>query len=323
MTTKAYDSSPAMLPLYLRAALPALPGIGSLSRVRHSGDAAPDLTLTRNGVRVDADQLRQYEQVCGFAVGAAVPATYLHLTVFGLQMALMTDTTFPIAPMGAIHVANSITVHRRLDAEEEYDVSVAAADLRPHPRGRLIDLRSSAQVAGVPAWEETSTLLARGRNDSAARSTNVLKDAEPPAGIVRWRLPSSLGRRYAAVSGDRNPIHLYAATAKAFGFPRQIAHGMWTMARCLAALQGRLPDAYTLEVAFKKPIPLPSTVVFGSRLGDGVIDFGVTANTDGAPHLVGRITEAMVRRSAGQAPLDALHIAAAGSETQRVRRRGG
>ena len=112
-----------------------------------------------------------------------------------------------------------------------------------------------------------------------------------PEGSTKWRLPRDLGRRYAAVSGDRNPIHLYAATAKAFGFPRQIAHGMWTKARCLAALQGRLPDAYSVEVGFKKPIPLPSTVVFGSRLGDDVIEFGVTRAKDGVPHLVGRVTE--------------------------------
>ena len=62
-----------------------------------------------------------------------------------------------------------------------------------------------------------------------------------PPGGVEWRLPGDLGRRYAAVSGDRNPIHLYALTAKAFGFPRQIAHGMWSKARCLAASRTGCP----------------------------------------------------------------------------------
>ena len=78
---------------------------------------------------------------------------------------------------------------------------------------------------------------------------------------AEWRLPDDLGRRYAAVSGDRNPIHLHAWSAKPFGFPRAIAHGMWTKARCLAAL--RLPDAFTAEVRFKKPILLPGKVTFG------------------------------------------------------------
>ena len=77
---------------------------------------------------------------------------------------------------------------------------------------------------------------------------------------AEWRLGGDLGRRYAAVSGDRNPIHLHALTAKPFGFPRAIAHGMWTKARCLAALEGRLPDAFSVDVRFRKPILLPGRV---------------------------------------------------------------
>jgi acyl dehydratase len=113
-----------------------------------------------------------------------------------------------------------------------------------------------------------------------------------PGNGVEWRLPGNLGRRYAAVSGDHNPIHLYPLTAKAFGFPRQIAHGMWSKARCVAAIANRLPDAVTVEVEFKKPILLPGTVAFGSRVVDDGphqgIDFSLTNPTSGAPHLAGR-----------------------------------
>ena len=84
---------------------------------------------------------------------------------------------------------------------------------------------------------------------------------EDPPVTAHWRLPDDLGRRYAAVSGDHNPIHMHGLTAKAFGFPRAIVHGMWTKARCLASL--RLPDAYAVDVRFKKPILLPSKVTFG------------------------------------------------------------
>ena len=113
---------------------------------------------------------------------------------------------------------------------------------------------------------------------------------EVPPSATTWDLPGDLGRRYAAVSGDHNPIHLYGVTAKAFGFPRQIAHGMWSKARCLAALDGRLPDAVTVEVAFKKPILLPGTVAFGStRTGEGYA-FSLTNPKSGAPHLLGRAT---------------------------------
>ena len=115
-----------------------------------------------------------------------------------------------------------------------------------------------------------------------------------PSSGTQWRLGADLGRRYAAVSGDHNPIHLYGVTAKAFGFPRQIAHGMWSKARCLAALDGRYPDAVRVDVAFKKPVLLPGTVAFGSRAvssGDARDwAFSLTSPKDGAPHLLGRTT---------------------------------
>ena len=106
------------------------------------------------------------------------------------------------------------------------------------------------------------------------------------------RRPTS-GRRYAAVSGDHNPIHLYPLTAKALGFPRQIAHGMWTKARGLAALENRLPDAVSVEVAFKKPILLPGTVTFGARTHRRPARaLARSALRDGAPHLLGRAVPA-------------------------------
>lgn len=82
---------------------------------------------------------------------------------------------------------------------------------------------------------------------------------------VRWTLPGGLGRRYASVSGDRNPIHLSALTARPFGFRGAIAHGMWTAARCLAEVDHRLPEAYTLDIRFRRPVPVPSLVSFGAR----------------------------------------------------------
>ena len=80
--------------------------------------------------------------------------------------------------------------------------------------------------------------------------------------MVTQRLPTYFD---GSVSGDLNPIHMHPLTAKAFGFPTAIAHGMWTKARCLAALHPRLPDHFRVEVQFRKPILLPATVQFGEE----------------------------------------------------------
>ncbi|MGH3357574.1 MAG: MaoC family dehydratase [Nocardioidaceae bacterium] len=290
MAARTVDGAPASLPLYVKAALPAVPLLGRLPGVRHHpGGDVPDTTLTRERVTTDMAPLAAYARVCGYGLRNELPPTYPHLAAFGLQLTLMTDTAFPFAPMGLVHVTNSITQHRPIGVDEEYDVSVHAANLRPHPRGRIVDLVSRASVDGDVVWEETSSYLSRGRRDDNVSSDSPLDGVDAPAGSTRWRLESDLGRRYGAVSGDRNPIHLYRLSAKALGFPRQIAHGMWTLAHALAALDGRLPESYRVDVEFRKPILLPGTAAFGADVAADTMTFGVTGDPKPLTHLVGRV----------------------------------
>jgi acyl dehydratase len=289
MTTRVFSKAPATAPLMLKAALPALPVIGGLPGIRHAKGSAPDLVLERTGVVTDPAHLDAYNEVCGFPRADHLPATYPHVAAFGLHMTLMTDTAFPFAPMGLVHLRNTITQHRPLGIDETFDVSVRATDLRPFPKGSLIDLVTTATVDGEIVWDETMTLFSRHRDGAAETSPSPLAGAEAPAGIVHWKLAGDLGRRYGAVSGDRNPIHLHPLTARAFGFPSTIAHGMWTLARSLSAVHNRLPSSFTNHAEFRKPILLPRTVVFGSSTEDGVLTFGVKGSRKPETHLVGRV----------------------------------
>lgn len=296
MAVREFAEAPSTLPLYLRAALPAVPLVGGLPGVRHTAGSVPDLTLERRSVTTDLDHLASYVDVCGFALRETLPVTYPHMAAFGLQMALMVDTAFPFAPMGLVHLRNSITQHRPITVTETYDVAVRAADLRPHPKGTLIDVLSTARVGDEVVWEETMTLLRRGGGRGPEVAAAPLEGVEPPAGTTTWHLDAGLGRRYGAVSGDRNPIHMSRLSAKAFGFPRQIAHGMWTKARALAAVENRLPDAYTVVAEFRRPILLPATVMLGTATEGGRLLLGITGRARGderAPaHLVARVTPA-------------------------------
>ncbi|HET8560960.1 MAG TPA: MaoC/PaaZ C-terminal domain-containing protein [Marmoricola sp.] len=275
------------LPTMVRAALPVVPGVNQLPGIARKGGPLPDLSLDRTDVGVDRGHVAAYREVCGFEPRQVLPLTYPHMLAFGLHMRIMTDPSFPFPAIGTVHVGNTIRQHRPVGFDERLDVTARAADLRPHPRGKVFDLVTTVRSDGEPVWESTSNYLRVGQRDETAVVEGEPMEIVPGSG-VEWRLPANLGRRYAAVSGDHNPIHLYPLTAKAFGFPRQIAHGMWSTARCVAAIENRLPDEVTVGVEFKKPILLPGKVAFGSRLVDGGVDFSLTRPRDGRPHLVGR-----------------------------------
>jgi len=293
MTTVRLSQPPRTGGLLLRAA------VGAVNRRRAApGDALPDTELVLPEQAVDRDHLGRYSLVCGFGTRDELPATYPHVLAFPLAMSLLSRRDFPFALLGLVHVGNTITQLRPLRADELLTVRVRVADLRPHDRGQQFDVVHTAVVGGEAVWRDVSTYLRRSstgssRSDgSPAGSSRPDRAAEPPpAPSAVWRVGRDLGRRYAAVSGDRNPIHLSALTARAFGFRRAIAHGMWTKARCLAGLEGRLPDAFTVMVAFKQPVLLPSTVAFSAAAEATGWRFAVHHAGWGRPHLAGAVTE--------------------------------
>jgi len=291
VTTRRLDSAPAALPLIVRAGLGAVPGAGKLPFGAGGGGTIPALELELADVTVDPGKLADYCRVCGFTLRDTLPSTYPHVLAFPLHMKLLTDPTFPFPAVGLVHIANRITQHRPIGAGEALSLTVAATQPERHPKGQAFKLVTEARAGEELVWQGESTNLRRGGGDA----DGAPKEPDPAEGAelrdeAEWSLPGDLGRRYAAVAGDRNPIHLYGFTAKAFGFPRQIAHGMWTKGRCLAALDSRVPGAYTVDVAFKKPILLPSKVRFATGAPDGATAFTVRSARDDSPHLAGSLT---------------------------------
>ncbi|GGK35606.1 hypothetical protein GCM10010124_30420 [Pilimelia terevasa] len=295
------DRMPEVGPLYRRAVGRALPVPRALGQRggRQAPRTLPAAALAVDGVTVDVAHLAAYARVCGFPLRDALPATYPHVLAFPLAMALMSRDDFPFPMVGLVHVANRIEVLRELAASATLTVTAVAEELRPHPRGRQFDLAVEVTDADGLAWRGVSTYLRRERAadagggdgdgpaagaagagaDPAAHGGGA-RHGDPGAGsaagggevaptVARWKLGTGVGRSYAAVSGDRNPIHTSALGARLFGFRRPIAHGMWSKARCLAALDGRLPATYAVDVAFRSPILLPGGVDFGAAEAAG------------------------------------------------------
>ncbi|MFB9906769.1 MaoC/PaaZ C-terminal domain-containing protein [Allokutzneria oryzae] len=275
-TVRKLHSTPSLGLLYPKAAL-SFGGRGS---------ELPGVEYVRPEVVIDRAALASYNEVCGFGTGDVLPATYPHVLAFPLAVRLMTDRGFPFRLPGLVHVNNRITQHRPVSAGERLRLRVWADSLREHERGQQFDVMSEAAVGEDVVWEGVSTYLRRTTSSSSA-SPSSSEVEELPAPSAVWHTGSDLGRRYAAVSGDHNPIHLRKITARLFGFPRAIAHGMWTKAHCLAAFSGRLPDAFTVDVRFKLPVLLPSSVEFRSARHGSDWEFSVRSKR--GPHLTGAI----------------------------------
>ncbi|MFF5338588.1 MaoC/PaaZ C-terminal domain-containing protein [Streptomyces sp. NPDC013181] len=225
--------------------------------------------------------LAAYRRICGFAADGPLPLTYPHVLAFPSAMRLMTRRDFPLPVTGLVHTWIEIAAHRTLWAEDPLELTVYAGELAPHRRGTEVTVVTEARLAGELVWESRSGYLSR----HATRAQEPPRADPPPLlpAVAEWRLPGDLGRRYAAASGDRNPIHLHPLTARLFGFPRAIAHGMWTVARCLAAT----PDPAALRTVradFRAPVLLPATVTYAT---EGTA-FQLRAGADGERvHLTG------------------------------------
>ncbi|MFG3100109.1 MaoC/PaaZ C-terminal domain-containing protein [Streptomyces sp. NPDC048182] len=264
-------NGPTDLTLTRAPALPPLLARGALlspAKRPHPDAGFPRTRLLLPGARADLPRLAAYERVCGFSTGAdTLPVTYPHLLGFPLAMRLMSARAFPLPLLGLVHTSIELTRHTALPVGAAYDVAVHVAGLAPHRRGTEATVATELRDAsGAVVWESRSTYLARHGTPGEESGTAARQEPETLPVRAEWRLGGDIGRRYGAASGDRNPIHLHPLTARLFGFPRAIAHGMWTVARCLA--EHGTPDAVAVRAAFRAPVLLPATVAYGAD-GDG------------------------------------------------------
>lgn len=257
----------------------------------------------------EAAHLAAYQELLGEPSSDVLPAGFLHVQAFPLATAVMVRPDFPLPLLGMVHLRNVARVLRPVRLGEQLEVRAWAQDVRAHRRGAQVDLVAEVSVGGELAYRGVSTYLAKGFRAPGASGAAEGGDAEggdaerptwePPMPTARWRLGAGTGRAYGAVSGDQNPIHTSALGAKAFGFPRAIAHGMYTAARALAEVgPARRGDAYEWTVEFFRPVLLPGTVDVAIRpvadVADAPVDGGFVydgwRSGKGTRHFTGSVT---------------------------------
>lgn len=112
-------------------------------------------------------------------------------------------------------------------------------------------------------------------------------------------------RSYAEASGDHNPLHEDDTVARAAGFPRVVAHGMYTMgtlASWLAEWAGDPAALLRMHASFRAPVLVEETIACGGRVRSldadtrtAVLEVWVTLERDGTIEWPIRRSEAEVR----------------------------
>lgn len=216
-------------------------------------------------------------------LAALIHPNYAQTLTLPMQLNMMVNKGFPFSPMGLVHLANQITVHSLPEQSDSLQLLTRFGRVYIHPKGWLFEVftfASSTQFKqGLrPQIKATSYYLARVKHASGI-DTNAAHRAPQwivgSASAEASKTPpkkesntldfsASIGRQYAKVSGDYNPIHLHQVSAKLFGFKKAIAHGMYSKALAISNIAQHeefYTDRFEINTIFKQAIGLPSQAI--------------------------------------------------------------
>ncbi len=283
-----FTSAPAIAPAYLKILLARKPALAT--------DTVPRIEATLERFTVDRRHLSRYRKVCSDRDSEHLPITYPHVMATPLHLAMIASESFPVSIFGVVHTRNRIVQHRPLHVDDAGQIHAWLEGHRETLRGHELDLQTEVRVDGHTVWSETSTFLARRRDrhsipPSKGNSVPIL-EAPPRHDVTTstFVVAPEVGRQYARVSGDFNPIHIADVSARFFGFKRAIAHGMWSLARCAAEIGGpAFSRPCTLDVAFKRPILFCARIVLESWMSGERVGFSLRDSEADRGHLLGTL----------------------------------
>lgn len=282
MTTRLeFDEAPTGWPMLVKAAISRKPGL-------KEGEDIGRFEAEVRGIPVTG--LGAYQEICGFPHTETLPLTFPQVIASPLHLAILTHKDFPLPAMGLVHVSSRITQERVIRADESLDVNCWVEGQRAARKGCEADLVTQVSVDGEVVWESITTVLSRAAKGHGEKTAPSPVPEPTPSRSTVWKMKTDLGRRYSAIAGDRNPIHLYAWSAKLLGFRRHIIHGMWLLARAMAELDDDCGDArVVVDVAFKRPVFLPGSASFLSGPHESSTAFRLIHPKTGKVHLHGQV----------------------------------
>ncbi|MEV7662427.1 MaoC/PaaZ C-terminal domain-containing protein [Paenarthrobacter sp. NPDC089316] len=257
---------PSLSRLYVNAATTA--ARRRVLGAQAGGTRLPAVSHEVRDVKADVDNLTAFQHLVGETASDVLPAGYVHALAFPVSMSVMNRDDFPLPLLGMIHLRNHVEQRTPIHFSEALDITSWAENMTGHRAGTQLDIVAEVRSnsSGDLLWRGVSTYLAKGvflpGIDKAGNSNGASSpvDFSAPDPTALWQLGLDIGRSYAAVSGDFNPIHLSVLSAKALGMRGSIAHGMYLASRALADVGSVKSDAFTWDVSFEAPVFLPARV---------------------------------------------------------------
>jgi hypothetical protein len=286
-TILTYDSIPGMLPVYLNILFSRKKGF-------RPGDTFPDIKAVINNISINQEKLKAYREICELVDDGNLPILYPHVFTAPMHMALLSHKDFPIPLLGMLHYRNHLIQHRPIKSDEVLNVEVGLTEHRIVKQGFEFDYTIRVESKGELVWNSITTYLKQGKfgkDFSVPARSNLIEPATDAKKISDSRIPGNIGKRYAKICSDYNPIHISKLSAKLFGFKKDIAHAMWATAFSLGKLglqNGIKP--LRVDLAFKGPLFIGSKSYIMRSLKKDVTRFDYFIEGNEKPCIIGRVS---------------------------------
>lgn len=281
-----FKEKPSLFSAYLNIFTPG--------RAKYAGlDKLPRTEAHWSAARETPEKIQAYREACGFGNDGKLPLLYPHVLTSAMHIHMLANKEFPASALGAVHARNHILQRRQIGENEAVDLTCAFGDVRVLKPGLEVDVITKVHASGSCVWESVSAYLFRGRKFGEIMEASTLAafdELAEPSIKAQWHVPRNMGRRYAGITGDYNPIHVSKLLAKAFGFKRDIIHGMWALAKCLVHFQELdYNKSLRLDVAFKGPVFMDSDCFMKGHEAQEGYRFDLYCGKNPRPSIVGAI----------------------------------
>jgi MaoC like domain len=287
-TTKfTYTKAPGIWGSYLKIISVRRKGL-------ESGGMIPNLVGELLGFNIDKEHLNRYSEICGLEKNSKMPILYPHVIASSIYMNMLTHKLFPFGLVGSLHLRNHIIQHRQINIDGTFDIKVEVIEQRVVKQGMEFDFTISILIDKERVWESISTWLTRGKFGKEYENSpnaEILKTEPEAKHFADLYIPKNIGKKFAKITLDYNPIHISRILASLFGLKRDVAHAMWASGNALGKLSDVIYDKPTrIDLAFKGPLFLDSKSNVKTIEKDKNLLFDYYCGDNDRPSINGRVS---------------------------------